>query len=458
MKNSLRVCMITPHFPPDFGWYGVGRNSMELAHVLNDHGHEVTIITCAEKGGTADTFQDGCSVTRVEWKKAPRLGSMAAHCMPRARLLMNMNIALWQAFLRVSKESQFDIIDVSGFSAESFIPSLLGDTPVFARIYESQPHFLEKELLTIGNSGFNFENHFKDTLGAISRGYASASKEESKTAELNYSLDTALFSPDGACALDTNNRPTVLVHTPMGNPEYQALLVEILSKVRETIPDLYLIVVAHDIYTESSEAEMKKVLSECGIECDMVINRTMSRLLMPGLWRSSRCGLLLDWFDFSPEALLEPLSCAVPVLANTKDINCTFLKDPSVLVQPSQFTGAGIAEKLIELLKDESLARKIGEKSRQYILANHCREKQGEELINAYRATIETYTQEKKRQEKINRLEKLLQHLGSLSDSFDKMLYDFLFLKSVRFRVSHWLRKLKGQPSTEPAQEVSKKV
>lgn len=449
--------MITPHFPPDFGWYGVGRNSMELAHVLNDQGHEVTIITCAEKGGTADTYQDGCKVTRVEWKKTPRHGSMAAHCMPRARLLMNMNMALWQAFLKVSKESQFDIIDVSGFSAESLIPSLLGDTPVFARIYESQPHFLEKELLTIGNSGFSFENHFKDTLGAISKGCASASKEESKNAELNYCLDTQLFSPEGACALDTNNRPAVLVHTPMGNPQYQALLVEILSKVREAIPDLYLIVVAHDIYTESSEAEMKKVLSDCGIECDMVINRTMSRLLMPGLWRSSRCGLLLDWQDFSPEAVLEPLACAVPVLADTKDSNCTFLKDPSVLVPLSQFTGPAIAEKLIELLKDESLVRKIGEKSRQYILSTHCREKQGEDLIHAYRSTIETHTQEKQRQEKINSLEQLLQHLGALSDSFDKMLYDFLFLKSVRFRVSHWLRKLKGQPNTETTHDITQK-
>ncbi len=447
--------MITPHFPPEFGWYGTGRDSLELAHVLADRGHQVTTIACAEQMQAGETFQDGCKVIRVEWQKRAREGSMTAHYLPRARLLMNMNLSLWQAYLNLSKEIQFDIVDISGSFAESLIPALLADTPVFSRIYESQPYFLHKELSTIGDTGFSFERQLKDILLAISTNFGSASIEEIKDSKLHYCLDTDRFSPEGPPAIDSKGKPTVLAHTSIGNAACQSLLVEVFTKVKEEIPDLFLIVVAHDIYTESSEAEMKKDLSSCGIECDMVINRNMSRLLMPGLWRSSNCGLVLDWQDFAPQAVLEPLACARPVMANTKGINTGFLKDPSILTEPREFTGAAIAEKLIELLKNDSLARSMGEKARQYVLEHHCSQKMADQLIQSYQSTIEGFSQ-KQRLQKIERLEKLLAYCQFLSDSLDRMIYDFLFLHSVRFRLSHWLRKLKGQAPLEPTEKVSK--
>ncbi len=66
--------MISPHFPPEFGWYGPGRDSMELALELSQRGHQVDVIACLDKLDEGETHQDGMRVVRVNWQNNMRKG------------------------------------------------------------------------------------------------------------------------------------------------------------------------------------------------------------------------------------------------------------------------------------------------------------------------------------------------------------------------------------------------
>src|SRR5689334_4952167 len=125
-KEPLKVCMITPHFPPDFGWYGPGRDAMELAEELYQRGCQVEVIACAEKH-VAQTVQDGLKVMRTDWRSHGSNNSLVANSLPQARVLMNLNLSSWQAFLKASETTDFDIVDVAEFSAESLVASIMSD-------------------------------------------------------------------------------------------------------------------------------------------------------------------------------------------------------------------------------------------------------------------------------------------------------------------------------------------
>ncbi len=443
--------MLSPHFPPEFGWFGPGRDSMELAMAFTELGHHLEVIACAEKFGAGDVYQGGIRVMRINWQSDHRKNSLIAQALPRARVLMNMNLAFWQAYLRAIRTVEFDIIDTGGFSAESLIPSILAECPVFARIHDRLPAFMEKELSIIGDGGFKFDNDLADSLQAISTCYANSLTVVGKSkhgfadresfGQVNYSLDTSFFSPQGAAAIDTKNRPSLLVHTAIENEKYKGLFIDIVTRIKAEIPDLWLTLVAHDIFTESSESKLKQAMAAVGIECDMVINQNMSRLLMPGFWRSSWCGLILDWQHLAPYAILEPLACGIPIMAETEYADLGFLKEPNLLLEPKNFSPESIAEKLIALLKSEQQRKVFHDKGLEYIAANHCRKDNAKKIIRAYEETIEKFA-ETRRIAKLKRMEQLLKMAQSLSDNFDLWLYDLLFIHSFSFRLSHWLKKI----------------
>lgn len=448
-KEPLKVCLITPHYPPEYGWYGPGRDAMELAEELRERGCHVEVIACADKLPPGETWQDGIKVIRTDWRSQGGENGLVAHSLPQSRVLMNINLSAWHAYLKVCRESEFDIVDVAGFSAESLIPAIMADCPVVASVYDSPPAFLSRELELIGDSGFKFEKLIAGSLATLSSRCVSAvcavgaqEVEGDNVERRNYSLDTDIFSPEGPVAIDTKGRPALLIHSSIQSDRYKTLVSEIVSRVKKEVPDLWLTIVAQDIFSESSESEMKAALSQSGIECDMVINHVMARLLMPGLWRSSLCGLILDWKVMAPYALLEPLACGRPVVAESQSAEIAGLAGRDFIQQPPDFDVDKAAGKLIELLKSESLRSKLGKESRQYILANHCRKVNAEKIVSAYAESIEKF-KIKGRKEKIERIEKVLDQIKSISQGLDQWLYDLLFVRSLRFRVSHWLKKFR---------------
>lgn len=454
-KEPLKVCMITPHFPPDFGWYGPGRDAMEIAEELYQRGCQVEVIACAEKH-VAETVQDGLRVMRTDWRSHGGSSNVVANSLPQARVLMNLNLSSWQAYLKASTTTDFDIVDVAEFSAESLIASIMSDCPVMARVYDKPPAFLSRELDLIGDSGFKFETTISSALRSLSSncvtsittiGNPNVSTEIGKGERIhrsNYSLNTDDFSPEGPLAIDTKGRPALLIHTSIESDKYKSLVSEIVTAVKKEIPELWLTIVAHDIYSESSESEMKAALAQSGIECDMVINHMMSRFLMPGLWRNSVCGLVLDWKSLAPYAVLEPLSCGKPIVIEKNCSNLDFLSSNEFLDQPVDFTVGAVAAKIVEFFKDEQLRTKLASEARKYILSNHCRKSNADKIVKNYEDAIEKF-KTSRRKEKIERMQNVILQGRSIIQGLDLWLYDLLFVHSFRFRVSHWLKKFRNR-------------
>lgn len=455
-NNPLSICMITPHYPPIYGWQGSGRACMEQAHALSALGHQVEVICCAQDS-SGESYQDGIKVIRTEWKKDTRLGKLLLLGLPRLRLLLNMHFSLWQTFLKASKNTRYDVIEVCGFSGESIVPTLLGTAPVHFRDYNCQPGFIREEFYSVDQSECAFQKNTEEVLrqlgGSCADSFSAASGE--KPANLaNFPIDTQMFRPDGPKALNTGDRPALLIFTSVRNPKYEAFLIDLTLKLKAGIPNLWLTIVAHDISSEVDEKQVQCTLSQAGANCDILINSKMARLLLPGLWRSSHCGLIMDWQRSAPYAILEPLASGVPIIAEPNNADNGFLKDAHILVKPGDFTPQAVAEQLSTWLTDASQREKLAAAARKYVLAHHDSKSLTEETINLYRAITEDFAQSNN-QKRIAKFEMLLVALGSLSESFDKMLYDLFYLHSWKFRFNHWLKKLKGNHTANGSSRVS---
>ncbi len=448
--------MITTHYPPDFGWQGSGRACLEQARALSSLGHQVEVL-CLSQNGYRESFQDGIKVIRTDWKKEPRLGRPVLMGLPRLRLLLNLHLSLWQTFLKASKKTRYDVIEVCGVSGESLVPSLLGTAPVHFRNYECLPVFMGEELSSVDNSESTFQKNTEEILRQLGGSCADSQSTlygDKQSNLTNFPIDTDRFHTDGPKALNTEGRPSLLIFTSVRHPKYEAFLIELFLKLKARIPNLWLTVIAHDISSEEDERRTQRSLAQAGVDCDILINSKMARLLLPGLWRSSHCGLIMDWKNSSPYAVLEPLAAGVPIIVEPNDVDTRFLKDPQILVGLSNFTAQTVAEKLSTLLTDTSQRETLKAAARNYVLAHHDSMSLAKDTINHYRAISEKFAEDNY-QRRIGRIETLMVSLQSLSDSFDKMLYDLIYLHSWKFRFNHWLKKLKGSPTANGSSRAS---
>lgn len=453
----MKVCMITSHFPPDFGWSGTGRANLELANGLTSLGHDIEVIACAEdETAINNTYQDGVKVSRVSWKKQPRSG-LVAHTIPRSRLMLNLSVALWKEYLTCAKENHYDIVDATNSYGESLRPALVGASPVITRIYDQRAVFVEKELGFLGDTGFKFEGELEkffqnaavnlsDDTVALSDDLLNRGGEQNVTHLINYPLDTELFCPEGEKAIDLEGKPSLIIRMPVKDIQARQKAGEIVRALLSTIPDLAITIVAPDLFTEDSEAQIKEELAAVGFVSNMIISTGMSRLISAHLWRSADCALLLDWKNETPYAVLEALACGVPVVAEPISEEQIWLKDKSVILSPEGFAPVAVAEKLKLMISASEESKAQREKSRQYILANHCHREAAKQCVAFYENAIKK-SKEEQLSNKISGFERALELVRTTSDRLDSFLYDLMFVHSLKFKVSHWFKKFNRKAS-----------
>src|SRR5271156_1393130 len=102
----MRICLISPEYPPDTGWGGTGSYIYQLARGLKELGQEVQVISlAADKDKTL--IQDGIRVHRIAADVSGDEDSLVSHCMPNSKYLLRTSLSLWKKFVELDERYHF---------------------------------------------------------------------------------------------------------------------------------------------------------------------------------------------------------------------------------------------------------------------------------------------------------------------------------------------------------------
>lgn len=466
-ENPMRICLISPVFPPDFGWDGTARASYELALGLKAKGHEVEVIAFGQFNQSS-TKQDGLVVHRL----APAHDSLPSRFIqattPRSRYGLNTSMTLWRKFLSLEAENPFDVVDSSAFVSEPLIPSLLGATPVVARVFETAPEYIKHCLNFAGTSAFAFDARLdrqarrasillSDCAVADCQESLSDLKEDLAGVDMPVrrilpALDLAKFATEGEKALDTGGRVTLIVRGKVKDPFTLSFLKETLKRVVDAHPHLCVAVAAEDVDSEEREEDVKKTLEAAGIKCDVTINSKISRALMPQILNSADICLIPSRSDLSPYVFLDAMALTNAVVVCNQPKISDYLKNNENGIVFSAGDSNGAASSINSLIDDRERLQSIRRRGRASVEQLVDRDEILRQTIELYSELIETVKEKSGQKSRAARLLLAMEECGALSRSYERMIYDLLYSNSWRFKVNHWIGRLSRSQARVPAE------
>jgi glycosyltransferase involved in cell wall biosynthesis len=130
MEKKLNICLISREFPPDTAFGGMGIFSANLAVMLREHGHDVTVFSQSLNKDYIQQYRDiPVFRYRIENVFLPVwIGNLS-------RFIIFFNYRLYSKILSFHKQKKFDIIDVPDHLAEGLFASLHARIPTLTRIH-----------------------------------------------------------------------------------------------------------------------------------------------------------------------------------------------------------------------------------------------------------------------------------------------------------------------------------
>src|SRR3990172_439748 len=111
----MNVCLVSPEYPPETGWGGIGTYTRHLAQGLASRGHRVTVVSRSITDREMPLRFDGpVRVMRILPRKLPLRG--------RRRLGRFISCLEYSAGLAraLSRLEGFDVIEFPNWNAEGF--------------------------------------------------------------------------------------------------------------------------------------------------------------------------------------------------------------------------------------------------------------------------------------------------------------------------------------------------
>ena len=107
---------------------------------------------------------------------------------------------------------------------------------------------------------------------------------------------------------------------------------------------------------------------------------------MPAFYQDSAISVLPSYMEGAPTTCMESLACGVPCVATRVGDTPEIVSDGKTgfLVDPGDIDAS--ASRLIELLEDETLRRRMGAQGRQHMLDHFSYDKVVRQMLNVYSA------------------------------------------------------------------------
>lgn len=469
----MRICLISREFPPDSGWGGIATFVHNLAVGLVEIGQQVEVVSlaCGDEDRTEEC--SGVIVHRVSWRNELEAHQRFLTAMPYSHNILKQTSSLWRKYAQLNNQSPFDVVETPEMFGESIFPALSRRTALVVRLYTPHFKFIAQRLNNVGNS---FDHQFLamlERMTILSADLLTSPSDDLAqfvSEDVNYPrqsiqiirnpLDVARFCPAGAKFTNSDRRPTILFVGRLEERKGIRYLIDAIPQVVAAIPQAKFVILGNDTaYAgkgSSVLAELKKSLERrnCTKHVQFIDRVPLEEL--PDYYRSADICVVPSLYDNSPYTCLEAMSCGKPVIGTSAGgIKEYVLDSKTGLIIPPADTNA-LAEAIIALLKDESRRQRFGEAARQHVLTNFNRLEIARQSVELYEQARSNFRSARHSALYRHPEESLLPATEELLWSYEKMLYDLLYVHSWRFRLKHWSSMIKNRPRLTAAKAVVK--
>lgn len=458
----MRICLLSREYPPDTGYGGIATFTRHLAHGLKEIGNDVVVVSLAE--GAAKVVDDeGITVHRVEPFVVPGDLGCVAMCMPHSRYVMKTTAALWQKFFELHQENPFDVVDTPELLAEGIYPAVTKVVPLVIRLYTPHSKFIAENLHNISAT---FDHQFVAMLERVAMLSADAITSPSNdladfvSEDLNYPrdkirlihnpIDPEVFQPEGEVALPPAEGLRVLFVGRLEERKGISYLVQAIPQILKAVPETEFVIIGAD--TVNSEGGQRSVLADLRdfLGRNHVLGRVkfISRVPLTELanyYRSADVCVVPSVYDNSPYTCLEAMSCGKPVVGTSGGGTKEYVVDGEcgIIVPPRDYEA--LRDAIVQLLKDGRLRRRYAENARRRVMDKFQRKQIASETLALYHEACATFATKQKNLY-LKETDHALSDAAVLLYTFDKMLYDLLYVQSFRFRLRHWWTLVTGRP------------
>lgn len=354
----MHICFLCNEYPP--GQHGgVGSFTQTLGRSLVARGNKVTVVGFYRTGSERVENDQGVRVLRLPHSSLPQTG-FAVH-----------GFRLWQALLRIHRKSPIDVLEGPENSL-SLVPRSFPAAKVI-RMHGGHHFFM----VTLGERPRAWRSWIEkrsfaraDHLCAVSRFVAETTRDllglgNQPIEILPNSVNTSLFHPksDGA-----EEDGFIFFAGTVCEKKGVRQLVQAMPHIVKAVPHARLYIAGRDRRdqaTGSSFTEYLRGMIPPALQAHIQFKGAVEHAILPEIISRAEVCVYPSHMEAMPLAWLEALAMGKAVVASRTGPGPEIIEDGVSGLLCNPHDPASIADKIIALLKDVDLRRRIGKQARQ---------------------------------------------------------------------------------------------
>lgn len=451
----MRVCLISREFPPDSGWGGIATYSYQHAHALKELGHDVEVVALAGKAQQAvRRVEEGIVVHRVPSEQALMNLEMVRLSTPFTHFVLRNVVALSKAILQAHQDKPFDVTESPEHLAEGLCPALTKLLPTVVRLHTPQSKFIQERFHNLTPS---FDQEFVAMMERMAMLCADVITSPSEdmadyvSADMSYPrhqisiirnpVNIDKFNPEGTRSLAEDGNLKVLFVGRLEERKGIHYLIEAVPKIVKVFPRVTFVIIGADTNNAwgqtSTLEELKRLVAKCGCGDNVSFIPYIPLAQIPDYYRSADVCVVPSLYDNAPYTVLEGMASGKPVVTTSAGGSKEYVVhgESGVVVAPKD--AEALAVVISELLVDSQKRLAMGNSARKRILEEFHPSKLASETVEIYKLAIERHSQRNVPPIYSRSSDSFLADTENILSAYDRMLYDFLYVKSLRFRLQH---------------------
>jgi len=445
----MRVCLLTRQYPPDTESGEMATFTEHLAHGLIELGHEVEVIAPVNQGASGSQVQEGIPVHRVANTAITCGGRFLPAYIPHSAYVIGTAAAMGEKLLQLHETKPFDVVDAPDFLGAGLMPALTKVMPLVVRLYTSQNKSVSPDSV--------FDDQLVSLLERLAITSADAtvsSSEELCRLQKNITLvgtpvDASKFSPRDTASAANSGTKTVLYVGRLDEQAGAGYLIDAIPKVIRVHPDVQFVLAClsgDGANQRKYLAELRESLAVYKCEDRVSFLQNVPESDLPSCYRNADICVIPSVYASSPQLCLQAMSSAVATVATATGITRQYLinGESGRVIRPRD--SEEIADALLALLSDSEERQRLGDNARKRVLENFQRSEIARQTIDLYQEARQRHLKKREHATYLKEERQLLSDTELLLGSFEKMLYDELYRQSYRFRIKHWIGRLRSEP------------